>query len=429
LLAAGCLIAFLDPFVDPRISLTAYTDTSSATVLAIAAVVACRGLMPARCGEHRAATGWFARTGLLLLALVLLRTTNMVLIAALGLACAMLLLIGKSGSPRWRARWAALLTGPAVVGAFVWQSHLWLARIGPDMAPRPFGLWDWTAPVTVAGVFFLDRLRDNPLIGGAAIGLVILGIAGGVLALRRSDDDGHAALPSPRLMVALTATVVACFVVFLAWTYIAVFSSLEVASAVSLWRYLTELGPLIVVTGICVVLGLIPQRRLGGRLAIWAVGVAVGLFVLLPFVGRSYYSLDCRFPDIAAARAAIAQFRPALEPFGGPAPHPARVAVVNPTVGDWMAYALAFDMRWPAAADLVRFRVKDEALADSEDWAWDQGLDALLDFTPLDRQSLRSRASIPSVALLGRPAEKGAGWPVLATTQPRPLPSCSVWHR
>jgi hypothetical protein len=73
--------------------------------------------------------------------------------------------------------------------------------------------------------------------------------------------------------------------------------------------------------------------------------------------------------------------------------------------------------------------VQDEPLSDTEAWAWEQGLDALLDFRPLDRTALREQSSIPSVFLLGRPAAKGDAWPVLAKIEPRPLPRCWDFSR
>jgi hypothetical protein len=84
-------------------------------------------------------------------------------------------------------------------------------------------------------------------------------------------------------------------------------------------------------------------------------------------------------------------------------------------------------MHWPDSGEVVRFRTKDEPLAATEAWAWDQGLDALLDFRALDRIALRAQSNIPTVSLLGRPAAKGAPWPVLAMTKPRPLRVCSAW--
>jgi hypothetical protein len=228
-------------------------------------------------------------------------------------------------------------------------------------------------------------------------------------------------------MAALAAIVSLGFIAFLAWAYIAVFTAEEVAAAASLWRYLSELGPLLVLAGVCVVVSLLPKRGPNAGLALVSTAVGAIALLLLPWAGRGYYRLDCRFPDVAAARAAIAELRPALAPFRALPTSPARVAVVNPTMSDWMAFALAFDMHWPDSGQVVRFRPKDEPLAETEAWAWDQGLDALLDFRLLERTTLRAQSTIPAVSLLGRPTAKGEAWPVLATTQSRRLPVCSAW--
>ena len=255
LLAGGCLIAFLDPFVDPRIAFTAYTDTPSAVIIALAVLVTAYGIGAARRDAADVAAGWFAWAGLLSLTLVLLRTTNLVLVVALDGGGGLLLLSLRAGSPRLWLRWALLLTAPAAMGVPVWQLLLSLARIGPDIAPRPLAAWDWLAPLTVARALFLDRLTGNPLLGGAALGLAAVALVGGAAVWRHLDIAGDDALPPARIVVVLTAIVGACFVGFLAWTYIAVFSAEEVAAAASLWRYLSELGPMdLWLTGCCVIL-------------------------------------------------------------------------------------------------------------------------------------------------------------------------------
>ena len=432
-LAFGCLISFVDPFVDPRISLTALADTPTAVIIAMAGLVATFGIGAARRGAYEAATGWFAWTGLLSLSLVLLRTTNVVLVAAVGLACGLLVLTAKAGSFRLWVRWALLLVGPAILGVVVWNAYLRVARIGADMAPRPISGWDWAAPLTVAKVFLLNRLTGNIPLGTGAVCLVALALVGGILVWRRLEAGGHDDLPPPRPMLVVTGIVTLSFLAFLSWSYVAVFSADEVARAASLWRYLTELGPLVVLAGYSIALGLVPSRwwmrcRPWGLLS--AGTGACALILLLPLAGRNYYRLDCRLPDVIAARSVAAQLRSALEAFKPDAPGTAaRVAVVNPTMGDWMAYAVAFDLRWPASDRLAQFRVKDEPFTDTEAWAWDRGLDALLDLTPLDRASLLATRTIPSVTLFGRPAAKGDKWSVLATTAPQPVPSCSAPSR
>ena len=152
------------------------------------------------------------------------------------------------------------------------------------------------------------------------------------------------------------------------------------------------------------------------------------MVLALPVVGRNYYGLACRYPDVIAARLAGAQLTTALQDFRTDGSDTApRVAVVNATMGDWMAYAIAFDLRWPASDKLVHFRRQAETLADTEAWAWDQGLLALIDFRPIDRASLFANRTVPAVSLLGRPAARGDEWKVLAMTDPQPLPACSLF--
>jgi hypothetical protein len=281
----------------------------------------------------------------------------------------------------------------------------------------------------VLRAFFGDRFAAHPLLGAVAAVLVAAALFGGTVVWRRLGEARDENLSPARVVAALSVFVGGSFVGFLGWAYIAVFSPQEVASAASLWRYLGELGPMLVLAAVAVIVSLVPLRRWHRRLTAAVACLAIALLAALPLAGGGIYRLDCRFPDVAAARAAIAELRPALGPFAAAALHPARVAVVHPAMGDWMAYALAFDMRWPASNQLVRFRVRGEHLSDTEAWAWDQGLDALLDFRPLDRAALREQSSIPSVALLGRPGARGDAWPVLAKTEPHKPPRCGVISR
>lgn len=429
LVTGGCLVAFLDPFMDPRIGFTAYTDVPSAITIAIAMLAAASGLGAAQRGAERVAGGWFGWAGLLSLTLILLRQTNLILVAAMASGCSLLLLVPPAGTFRLRFRWVLALVAPPAIGGLVWQAHLWAARIRPDISPRPIGAWDWAAPLTVMRAFVLDRLGGNPLLGGGAIVVAGIAIAGGVVAWRRLGASDDPDTPPARLVVTLTAMIGCGFIAFLGWSYIAVFSAIEVATAASLWRYLSELGPLVVVSACCVAAALVAKQHPSRRALVPAAAIAVGLLFLLPYAGRRYYRLDCRFPDVAAARSAIVELGPALLPFASPPPHPARVAVINPTMGDWMAYALAFDMHWPASNEIVRFRTGKEPLAATEAWAWDHGIDALLDLTALDRAKLREQGVVPALSLLGRPAAAGNPWPLLATTKPHALPDCRAWGR
>jgi len=428
LLGAGCLVAFTEPLFDPRVGLTALTDMPSGVVLAVAGLVASLGIGAARRGRRAVAASWFAWGGLLSLTLVMLRTTNLVLVAAIGLACIVLLSAARIRPSRAMALWAALLIGPCLVGLLVWHAYLSVAGIGPDIAPRDLTAWDWTAPVTVARAFLLDRLLGQPLLGVGALGCVAVTLLGGVILWQRLDDPGTEDRPSPRLLLGLTAIVGLLFILFLAWSYMAVFSAEEVARAASLWRYLTELGPLILLAAGSAALSLLPQgptapwrRRV---LASAGIGACI-LTLLLPVVGRRYYGLDCRYPDVVAARDVAGALRTALGSIRSDGAVP-RVVIVHPTMGDWMAFAIAFDLRWPDSDRLVLFRKTEAPLSETERWAWDNGYDAVLDLTPLDRAALTARPIVPAVTLFGRPEARGETWRSLAVTAPQPLSSCAA---
>jgi hypothetical protein len=454
LLAGGGLVALIAPFVDPRFTFSAYTDTPSGIVAGVAALLACRGVDAARRGASHATDTWFAWAGLLLLTLVLLRTTNLVLAAAIVLACGAIILVLRVGDLRARVRWALLLVVPASIGELVWQAYKYAAGIPAELSPMPLAEWNWSAPVTLARALFLDRLAGNPAAGAAAVGLVALVIAGAIIVwfrpVRGATDDDRS---SARIVAAMTAIICICFTCFILWAYIAVIQRKDTAIAISLWRYMSQLGPLVVLAGFCMAIALVPRGPLGKSVNFTTLIVAVICLVLLPVVGRAYYRLDCRFPDVVAAREAVDQMRPALAALRASAPRPAWVAVVNPAAGDWMAWAAAFDLRWVmnsgsqwgskserGAFDLndgpwltpdahMGYRVETEPLRDTEDWAWDQRIDGLLDFRALDRFALTRISNIPSVSLLGRPTAKGDAWPVLATTISTASPRCAIWQR
>ena len=248
-LAVGVLISFIDPFVDPRISLTAHTDTPTALILATAGLTASFGIEAARRGASSFAASWFTWTGLLSLTLVMTRTTNIVLVGGIFIAFVFLVIVSKAGSPTQWFRWAITLLGPSALGVLVWNIYLRAARIGADMAPRPLSGWDWDAPIIVLRAFILDRLSGNLILAALTGIFLVLAVVGGIVVWRNLDDEGTREMPSPRVLLPLTGIVATVFVIFIFWAYVAVFSREEVAAAASLWRYLTELGPLIVMVG------------------------------------------------------------------------------------------------------------------------------------------------------------------------------------
>src|SRR5262249_13088598 len=149
---------------------------------------AAAGIGATRNARHAAALGWFARSGACCAALVMLRSTNVVLVVALALACGILSQVARQPR-REQALCAGVLLAPPIAGWALWQAYLHVAAIGPDLAFRPLATWDWQAPLVVLRALFVDRLRDNPWLGGVALATVILALALFVVTrpFRRSD--------------------------------------------------------------------------------------------------------------------------------------------------------------------------------------------------------------------------------------------------
>jgi hypothetical protein len=208
--------------------------------------------------------------------------------------------------------------------------------------------------------------------------------------------------------------------------YVGFFSPQEVAQAGSTWRYLSELGPLLLAALVATIAGLAarsPWRV--PRAAMSTVALLAGVLTLaLPLVARGYYALDCRYPDVVATRLIAAELAGPLAEFAPSATRQRRLAVVHPSMGDWMAHAIAYDLGWPSIDRSIRYRMIASDSRSAAQWAWDEGADALLDLSALDRSVLASTGTVPGVALLARPARRDAPWRLVATTAARPLPRC-----
>jgi hypothetical protein len=316
----AALATVFNPFFDPRIALTAYTDLPTAFVLAVGVAAAWQA------GERQATEtpypGDAARLATIGALLVLLRETNIVLVAALALA---LLALGRRG---WRA---AMVLGLAAAGATaLWRVHLLIAGIPPRLTPRPLAEWDWTAPGTLLRVLFSERLANNPVLAIGA-GLFILLVAGiGVWAMRR-------AMPPLRRLVTLVAILVTSWMAFVVWCYIALFTPQEIAGAGSFWRYATQVGPAMLYVLAVAVAALtgagsaaVPMARGRHRLAVAACLAILPVFLLATL---PHWRIDCRYPDIALMRPVAKAVASRIE--GEP------IILVNP--GDPAAMGVALD--------------------------------------------------------------------------------------
>lgn len=307
----------LNPFFDPRTALTAYADMPSAYVLALYIYAAWRA------AEEQSRL-WLTRVAACTVVLVLLRDTNAIFIAA---GAGALLLLGR------RALAPLAVTVAAGASAFLlWRGYIAVAAMPPAMSARPFAAWDWSAPVALLRSFLFERLAGNLLIGIATCILLAVIIAVGFIAVRR-------AAAAERRLIVLTSAVAIGWLVFLIGAYIAVFTPEEAARAAGFWRYLSELGP----TVILVLFQLLPigpfeniAARLSSRAMLKGAGVAL-VCLVSPFVvllTKPYWQIDCRYPQIADAHA-LARVMKAMNLGNEP------ITVVRPH--DALGYALVID--------------------------------------------------------------------------------------
>ncbi len=367
-LAGGVLLATLfDPFFDPRIALTSYTDTPTALVLALAVFAAWKS------GEEGGAR-WAVRMAGAVLVLVLMRESNGALVGAIGLALLLL---------RARRRDLLALALPALAGVLVWRGYLALQAIGTPLAPRPLAEWDWNAPLTVARVLVTERLANRPL----------LGLAGGavLLALLVLFYFARAHITPPvRRLVLIAGVLTLVWTLFLAWNYAAVFAPGGASIALSAWRYWGQVGPTLILAGVALLacLGREPLCALGARLAQAArprrvaIGVlACALAPALLVATHRHWRHDCQFPDVAVARQTGLALR-SVDLSG------ARLTVVHATEPAWYANVIGYQLGKPFGWVLY---------AAARDAAERGGV--LLDLSAVSRSDLAAGRPVPPLQL------------------------------
>lgn len=409
------LVALIDPFFDPRITLTSYADGPTGIVLAATGLAAAAGLSRATRGDNAAANAWFAWTGIAAAALMMLRPTNLVVLA--GVLAGILIFLAKSRKPVLIP--LGLAAGPPALGLGIWQTYLRSGGIGPDNEARSLASWDWAAPAVVLRSLFVDRLSNNP--GTAVAACVLLALAGmGLVLMWRRRPAVPSGVADLGLLFPMVGIVSGCFIAFLAWAYVAVFSADEVGRAGSAWRFISELGPLLTVA----VVAAVPQWPFGTNKAAAAVAAGgAGLCILLsPLWGRAYYGVACRYVDVLAARKIVADLKRPLLNLAVATNRPHLVAFAHPTMGNWLAIMAAYDLGWRLVPGSITFRMGESTPTGTEQWAWDAGAGALLDLTLLDRQAIAASSTIPAVALRVRPTDRSQPWTVVEELAPQRLP-------
>ena len=335
-LAIGVAFAtVINPFFDPRTALTAYADTPTGFVLGYLIFVCWRDL-----DEPNARGVWRAVSAAVLL--VLLRETNIVLVAGVAIGLAL---------TNRRGRVLGAMAIAAAIGAFLlWRGYVISAAMPPAMMPRALAEWRWDAPWLVVRSLIVDRLANNPLLGGAAFGLLMLAAAAFVLHRRIFQPLRH--------LLLLAGTAAAVWTAFLLWSYIAVFNDDEIARAASAWRYMSQLGPTLILVCFGIVAAAIGEKSIAprARSAFSAKNVVVVLACMIPgglvLATRAHWQIQSQYPGTRA----IHEIATALKPIIGDEP----LDVVHPVDAPGFAIEIDYDLHRPVGAS-VPFQTIDQA--------------------------------------------------------------------
>jgi hypothetical protein len=384
------LATIFNPFFDPRIALTTYADAPTGFVLALTVFAAWNAL------EHPHAVWiWRAATGVVLL--VLLRETNLALVGGL---CFGLLLLTAAGRSSGAGRIAALIFASAAVPFLVWRVYLHLAEIPPAMVVRAEPLWDWHAPAVVARSLLLGRLFGHPVLGGgAALFLVVATFASWRFARHVGRELA--------MLVAIAVSVSVTWVGFLTFAYIAVFAPEEVARAASVWRYIGQLGPTLLLL-LATAIGNGPISIVSARRRGLIAYSGMLLLVAFQLITWRHWRIDCRYGDVVSVR----QIGRTLLVSGeiGDAP----LTVINAVEAPAYAIQLDYDMRRPSG----RSRGVSALSEATEDGF-------ILDLTAVDRAAASEARESAAVPLFRR---QGATLVPVTIVPPQPIErSCHLF--
>lgn len=375
--AIGVLIVTVfNPTFDPRIVLTSYMDASSGVLAGLAGFAVWRGVSAFAEDEIRAAKNWFWRGGGVAAAMVFARDTNVVLLFGLGTgalaACA----------PFWRRPRLAVtalswLIVPPLVGFLSWRLYCMLAALPQAVAIRPLDEWQWNAIIRVPAVLLTERLANHLWLGAISLFLATVSIGAGVVIVRRGR-------PPLRRLVIIVATTAGLWLSFLGFVYVASFGASDIQGANSAWRYISELGPLLLIAAAALL-----QDRLRPPPRSRAVAALVVFLTLGLQLGTiRHWRIDCGFADVVAVRRIAAAMSTDLSS----ADHAVVVHAAEPF---WYAEAIRYQLQF----EIGRL-IPIAANSDADLIGLTAGRnDPVLDLRAIDRAAIGRSGIVPSVPL------------------------------
>jgi hypothetical protein len=281
-MAAGALIAAipLNPSFVPKLVFSNYSDSATACMLAMTAVIGTRWIA-AMLEQRPERRGLAVACACAATALIGLRQANLVLFLLLAVGFALAAL----PEARWLGRRAlsGLLILPLLT-AFLWQRYTAAELPTGTMTMLPFAQWHFEQ--------LGDTLRSmlGVVVGkGGLFGLLTaLLILAAMTLLRPGLLDKTA-----RMLCRITAFVFVGYMGFLLFAYISTFNDYEGLHAASFWRYSTHLGMIGVVSATAAV---VPYWRLRPRLQCGLAAIAIAIVLILPAAAVKRLRFDIVHP-------------------------------------------------------------------------------------------------------------------------------------
>ena len=283
--ALGALMAtMLNPTFVHKIAFTAYADTGTAVALGFAAALGWKALNALAGDRPDEARSLAWQIGLAATALVAIKQVNLVLLAALAAAMALVALRDARVSLGGLLRLAPGALALPVVVYVAWRLYVAANITGGEFVIRPMDEWHIS--------LIPDALARMALIAskkGGYFAVMLIALAFGLRALWRTRTEFD------RLAL-IAAGVFLAYNAFLLFAYIAAFGEHDARVAASYWRYNMHLG------GVCVLFagygGALLWRRFAAprmRRRLGPVAVALTLALPIALISKLRFDLHPRY--------------------------------------------------------------------------------------------------------------------------------------